>query len=45
VKQFTHALTVSTRGKGLYEITREIADLAAPNARWDAITQGNTSGI
>jgi secondary thiamine-phosphate synthase enzyme len=25
VKQFTHALAVSTRGKGLYEITREIA--------------------
>jgi secondary thiamine-phosphate synthase enzyme len=25
VKQFTHALTVSTRGKGLYEMTREIA--------------------
>jgi secondary thiamine-phosphate synthase enzyme len=25
VKQFTNALTVSTRGKGLYEITREIA--------------------
>jgi secondary thiamine-phosphate synthase enzyme len=25
VKQFTHAVTVSTRGKGLYEITREIA--------------------
>jgi secondary thiamine-phosphate synthase enzyme len=24
VKQFTHALAVSTRGKGLYEITREI---------------------
>ena len=25
MKQFTHALAVSTRGKGLYEITREIA--------------------
>jgi secondary thiamine-phosphate synthase enzyme len=25
VKQFTHALAVSTRGKGLYEITPEIA--------------------
>ena len=25
MKQFTHALTVSTRGKGLYQITREIA--------------------
>jgi len=25
VKQFTHAVTVSTRGKGLYETTREIA--------------------
>jgi secondary thiamine-phosphate synthase enzyme len=25
VKQFTHALAVPTRGKGLYEITREIA--------------------
>ena len=25
MKQFTDALTVSTRGKGLYEITREIA--------------------
>lgn len=25
MKQFTRALTVSTRGKGLYEMTREIA--------------------
>jgi secondary thiamine-phosphate synthase enzyme len=25
VKQFTHALAVATHGKGLYEITREIA--------------------
>ena len=25
MKQFTHALAVSTRGKGLYEITSEIA--------------------
>ena len=25
MKQFTHALAVSTRGKGLYEITHEIA--------------------
>ena len=26
MRQFSHRLSVSTRGKGLYEITREVAD-------------------
>jgi secondary thiamine-phosphate synthase enzyme len=26
LRQFSHRLSVSTRGKGLYEITREVAD-------------------